>query len=322
VINVAGGLAGAALGLGVAVMAAGWSRPDPDLPTTLARIDGRTPHPTTPDTSGAGPGPEEGGTSERAAARMARAAAAWLAATRTDLADHPAVAALRLRRLTKDLDLLGETLELLLVRKAGYALLGLVFPTVFTTALALTGTRLPWTLPALASLVLAAVLFMVPDLDVRSRAGQAREQLRRAVCLYIELVALERAADAGPIEAVERAARLGQAPAFTRIRAALTQARLDGDPPWHGLHTLAEATGVVELGDLADIMSTSGRQGTAVYTSLRARATSLRTALTSQDAAAANAASERMVIPVAFLGLVFTALLAYPAIFRIAFTHP
>jgi hypothetical protein len=115
---------------------------------------------------------------------------------------------------------------------------------------------------------------------------------------------------------------LGQAPAFTRIRDALTRARLDGDPPWHGLHTLAATTGVTELADLAGIMSTSGRQGTAVYPSLRARATSLRTALTSQDAATANAASERMVIPVALLGLVFMALLAFPAIIRIAFPAP
>ena len=66
-------------------------------------------------------------------------------------------------------------------------------------------------------------------------------------------------------------------------------------------------------------MRLSGQDGAAVYATLRARATSLRTALTTQAAAAANAASEHMVIPVAALGLVFMALVGYPAFARIVF---
>lgn len=321
-ISAPAALAGSAVGLGLAMIAAGWTRPDPDLRTALDRIEGRTSL-TGPrldhDRLPPGLGDDGSGT---ALGRAAQRAAAWLATRSSDLRALPVVRVLRLDRLGRDLDLLGENLELLAVRKVGYALLGLVFPAVVAAAVTVMGVRLPWTVPALAALTVAAVLFVVPDLDVRARARQARAELRRGVCLYIELVALERAADAGPVEALERAADLTDAPAFTRIRAALTHARLDGDPAWHGLHDLADATEVTELADLADIMATSGRQGTAVYTSLRARATSLRTALTSEDAATANAASERMVIPVAFLGLVFMALLAYPALSRITFGQP
>jgi Flp pilus assembly protein TadB len=254
--------------------------------------------------------------------RAARRAAGWLVSTGTDLQTMPIVRVLRLDRLSRDLDMVEETLELLLVRKAGYAVLGLAFPAIVTAAMALLGITPPWAIPALVCLVLAVALFWVPEADVRTRAARARTELRRATCAYIDLVALERAADAGPIEALERAADLTHAPAFTRIRAALTRARLDGDTPWQGLRDLATATGVTELGDLADIMATSGRQGAAVYTSLRARATSLRTALTAQDTAAANAASERMIIPVAVLGLVFMAQLTFPALARILFAHP
>ena len=77
--------------------------------------------------------------------------------------------------------------------------------------------------------------------------------------------------------------------------------------------------GVAELGDLADIMRLSGEDGAAVYTTLRARAASLRSQLLSADAAAANAASEHMIVPVALLGIAFMALIGYPAFARILF---
>lgn len=309
-------VSGAALATGLVMIVAGLARPVPDLRHTLARLDTRTtpsPPPLPP-----GPGPDDAVLS-RWTARLA----GWLARAHPDLAG-PGLAErrlgrlLRLGRLTGDLRLLDEPVEVLLVRKVVCLLLGLALAPAATTILATAGIRPNPSVPVAAGVLAAGMAFMAPDLDLRARATRTRDQLRRAVCLYIDLVALERAADAGPAQALDRAAALRQAPAFARIRDALTRARLDGHPPWHGLHTLAESTGVTELGDLADIMATSARQGSAVYTSLRARAASLRTALTTQDTTAANAASERMLIPAAVLGVIFMALVAYPAIARIA----
>jgi Type II secretion system (T2SS), protein F len=301
-------LAGAAVGVGVTMAAAALRPPPPDLTATLARLDA---------TNGAGPRFPDGGVdphSDDARGLARKLADRFLADRGTGLVDS-----LGLTRYVADLRMLGETPEVLLVRKAGYALLGLAFPPALTTAMGLLGTGLPWTIPALAALVLALVLFFVPDLDIRRRAQAARADLRQTVCAYLELVALERAADAGPIEAVERAATIGESPGFHRIRDALTRAQLAGLPPWQGLSDLAAETGVDELGDVADIMRISGTDGAAVYATLRARAASLRTTLTTQAAAAANAASEHMVAPVAALGLAFMALLGYPAFARIVF---
>jgi hypothetical protein len=324
-IDPAAAIGGAAVGAGLVLVVAGLRPPVPDLRSTLWYLDGRLPARRAPaPSSSADPGEREvmsGATPVgRWAARRGRRCAAWLADRPTDAAISGPVGVLRLSRLAGDLALVGETLDLLLVRKAGYAVLGMVFPSVAVASFGVLGLRLPWTLPAFAAVVVAAVLFMVPDADVRARAAKVRGELRRAVCIYIDLVALERAADAGPVEALERAAGLDDAPAFGRIRNALTRAQLDGVPPWQGLHTLADTTGVTELADLADIMASSGRQGAAVYASLRARATSLRSAITAEDAASANSASERMVIPVALLGLIFMAVIAFPALARIAFT--
>jgi hypothetical protein len=92
-----------------------------------------------------------------------------------------------------------------------------------------------------------------------------------------------------------------------------------GVPPWRELERLADELKVPELGDVADIMRLSGEDGAAVYATLRARATSLRTALLNADAARSNAASEHMVVPVALLGLTFMVLLGFPALYRIVF---
>ena len=97
------------------------------------------------------------------------------------------------------------------------------------------------------------------------------------------------------------------------------RAQLAGLPSWQGLIQLSERLRLPELDDVADIMRASGEDGAAVYATLRARAASLRGALRADEAAAANAASEHMIVPVAFLGVAFMALLGYPAFARILF---
>ncbi len=239
------------------------------------------------------------------------------------------LAAWLLRRLTttlglriprRELDLVGDTAEAFVLRKVGMGLLGLLTPPVLALAMGLAGLWLPFLMPVGGSLVFAGLLFYAPDLDLRRKAADARGEFRRAVCSYIDLVGLERLADAGSVEALERAAEIGQGWVFTRIRESLLHAQLSGDPPWRGLTTLADELGVPELGDVADIVSLSGEDGAAVYDTLRARASSLRTAILSQHAARANQDSEKMVVPVALLGLVFLALLTFPAFARIMFS--
>ena len=114
-----------------------------------------------------------------------------------------------LSRLTlpgRDLELVGDDPDRFLLRKLLFGALGLAFPPVLTALMAIIGLSLPLVIPGLASLALGAALFFAPDLDVRRRAVAAREEMRRAVCVYLELVALERVADAGTAEALQRAA--------------------------------------------------------------------------------------------------------------------
>ena len=290
-------VSGATVGVGLTLLARSMGRQVPDLAAALARLDGMDqPRPAAFD----------------------HAPAALVTRWWTDRA--PAWAAqIGLDRYRSDLALVGSTTSTLLAHKVAYAAVGLAFPPLLVAVMSLIGLSLPLAIPALGSLVLAAILFLGPDVDLRRRAAQTRVEMRRAVCVYLELVALERAADAGAVEALERAAEVGDGRAFELIRDSLLRAHLGGVPPWEGLARLADQLRVPELGDVADIMRLSGEDGAAVYVTLRARASSLRTALLAEDTAAANAASERMVMPVALLGLAFLALLAYPAFAQILF---
>lgn len=287
-------LAGALVGVGVTLVAAGLVPAHPDLRAALDRLDPRTAAQFTVTPDG------------RGLIGIARARVL-----------PRVVETLGLRRFTADLRMVDQTVEQLAVRKMGYALLGLAFPTVMALLLAAVGIRAPVVFPAALAAVGAGVLFVVPDVDLCRRATRARSDMRRATCVYLELVALERAADSGATEALERAATVGQSREFERIREALLTAEITGKPAWTGLSNLADATRVPELGDLSDIMRLSGQDGAAVYGTLRARAASLRTQLLTATAAEANAASEHMTIPVALLGVAFMALIGYPAFARI-----
>ena len=287
-------IAGALVGMGLTLVVAGVRQPAPDLSAGVARLTG---------TAGAAPTQIGHGPVSVVLGR----AAAWL------------VDVLDLERHRADLALTGTTSTRLAMEKLGYAFVGLTFPVLLTAILAIAGTALPFVVPLAASVVLALVLSFMPEVDLRRRAALARVQMRRTVCVYLELVALERAADAGAVEALERAAAIGSGPGFEHIRDALLRARLEGRTPWQQLSHLAAELGVAELGDVADIMRLSGEDGAAVLPTLRARSASLRTWLLQSEVTEANAASERMSIPVALLGVAFMALLGFPAFSRILF---
>jgi len=218
---------------------------------------------------------------------------------------------------TKELLLLRIPVARHLGQKVLMALLGLLFPAVFIVVTTAAGYALPIALPAVFALVLGAVLFVVPDLDVRRKASAAREEFARATSAYLDLTALERAAGAGATQSLEQAATVGDSWVFVRLREQLIRARLSGTPPWDGLHDLATELNLPELSDLADIMRLSGEEGAAVADTLRARSRGLRAALLTKEQTRANEESERMVVPVALLGLIFLVILGAPALVRI-----
>ncbi|MFF0735950.1 type II secretion system F family protein [Streptomyces chartreusis] len=217
---------------------------------------------------------------------------------------------------TTNLALLGQGRGQFMLKKTALAAIGLLCPVIATIPWTLAGVALPFYVPAGAGLLTAALLFITPDLAVRDQARRARAEFAHALSAYLDLVALKRAADAGPAEALEKAAAVGSGWPFLYLQGALHRARLEKIPPYEALTELADEYDLPALNDVADIMRGSATDGAAVYKALRARTAALNTELLADQAAEANTASEKMTAPGALLAVLVMLLLAFPAVIR------
>ncbi|MFG2425192.1 type II secretion system F family protein [Streptomyces sp. NPDC048448] len=215
-----------------------------------------------------------------------------------------------------NLALIGQGPGQFMLKKVALAALGLLCPVIATIPWIIAGVGLPFYVPAAVGVLVAGLLFITPDLAVRDQAKRAREEFAHALSAYLDLVALKRAADAGPAEALEKAAEVGRGWPFLFLQGALRRARLEKIPPYQALAELAAEYELPGLGDVADIMRGSATDGAAVYKALRARTAALNAELLADQATEANAASEKMTAPGALLAVLVMLLMAFPAVIR------
>ena len=90
-----------------------------------------------------------------------------------------------------------------------------------------------------------------------------------------------------------------------------------GETPWTGLDRLAEELAIPDLRELAASVTLAGDSGAKVRTSLAAKAQALRTKSLADVEEAAQAASERMSLPVILLLCGFILFIGFPAIARV-----
>ncbi|MHA6765091.1 hypothetical protein [Streptacidiphilus sp. PAMC 29251] len=284
-------VAGVVVGLGIGLLAAELRPAPPDLDTALERLHREPVRPSM------GRAIQPLGPLDRIGARLVGVQGKWIP--------------------LPELALIGRTPTRFMAHKLMFALVGLLIPPALLAATSLMGLSLPLELPVVGSLLLAGMLWFVPDGIVRGEAKEARVEYLHGIAAYLELVALERAADCGPAEALSRAATVGRGTVFRRIADALDRATLDRRPPWDGLDSLANELALTPLQDVADIMRISGTDGAAVYRTLRARARNLRSELLAEELAKANVDSERMVAPGTALVTLMTVLIGFPAVYQI-----
>ncbi|RBM17407.1 pilus assembly protein TadB [Prauserella sp. PE36] len=215
-----------------------------------------------------------------------------------------------------DLDVLDQTADRYVARRLAWAG-GCTATVLAAAALAwFAGVGFSGIIVVLAAVVAAVAGSMVPVLAVQEDATRAREEFRRAIAAYLDLVAQERAIGRAPSQALGEAAAVGESWVFARISRTLGRAMHAGHTPWDALSRLAKRMGVVELADLADILGTAA-DGAAIYTTLIAKAGALRAAALAADKADANSRSQRLALPVSLLLVAFLLLVMYPAIIRL-----
>ena len=284
-------LAGAGLGCGLLLIIASLRSPRPTVGEALQRMA----HPVIV----ASPG---GRSASTVATSLARAIGL----------DHLVTNSVRrdLRALNRDAD---EHIARCLICAL---ILGLV-PPLAATVMALGGFAVPFTVPIGAALLFAAAGLALPAVGLHEEAEKRRADFKHALGAYLNLVGINVAAGRGVEGALEKAAATGQGPAFVAIRRALMRAQVTGQTPWTALDALGADIGIDELRELAATVSLAGGVGAKVRESLAAKAATLRKRGLTEVQASANAASERMAMPVVLLVVGLIVFIGYPAISRI-----
>ncbi|WP_334144808.1 type II secretion system F family protein [Rhabdothermincola sp.] len=216
-----------------------------------------------------------------------------------------------------DFELVDRTTERHALDKLMGGVAGLLVPNLAALALTTMGIGPPLGLVAVLSLGTAALGFLMPDFLLRDEAEKRRRAFRHALSSYLDLVNVLLAGGAGIETALYAAADAGDGWGYQTIRGALRRARLTGQSPWDTFAVLADDLGINELAELAANVSLAGSHGARIRASLAAKADTLRGHQVAETEAAAEAATERMTIPVAVLLLGFLLFIAYPAVSQI-----
>ncbi|WP_110082297.1 type II secretion system F family protein [Actinokineospora spheciospongiae] len=220
-------------------------------------------------------------------------------------------------RLARNLAVLGRSTSTHLAEKAVLTVAGLLLPALLSVVLTVAGLSPGFEFPVIAGLALGAVGFLVPDLRVRSEAATLRTGFRHALSAYLDLVWITLAGGAGVDSALGDSVTVGRGWAFAQLRRALDTARLTRTTPWATLRQLGEELEVSELAELAASVSLAGTEGAKVRASLAAKAQALRIHQITEAEGDAQAATERMSLPVMALFLGFLAFIAYPALTQV-----
>jgi tight adherence protein C len=232
---------------------------------------------------------------------------------------RPAVRLLRriglpLAATRRDLATVDKPVDVHLAEQATAALAGVILPPAAATLLAFGGIGTGLVVPVAASLILGIAGFLAPELSVRSDAAKYRAAFRDALSSFLDLVVISLASGAGVDQALDEAAQVGSGPAYSELRYALAEARLARVPPWDILAVLGRRVAVPELQQLAASVALAGTEGARVRDSLRSRAVSLRDRQLTEAEGEANAATERMSLPIVALFAGFLIFLGYPAV--------
>lgn len=223
-------------------------------------------------------------------------------------------------RTRRNLRVCERSPESYLAEKFTALVLALAFPPLLGGMLSLIGILPSATISGGMWVAFALVVWFAPDMSLRDEADKRREQMRRALASFADLVVVSLAGGAGVNGALADAGAAGNGWAMARIRESLREAVLMRQPPWTALRDLGERYDTPEFAELSASLQLAGADGARIRSSLAAKAKTLRTQFLSEMDAEAQSATERMSLPVVLLFAGFLALLGYPAMSHILFS--
>lgn len=216
--------------------------------------------------------------------------------------------------LRSDLAVIGKGIDHHLAEKAALALTGLLLPQLVQLVLVAADANPGWEIPLAVSVLFGAGGFFLPDIHLRREAERRRSAFRHALSAYLNLIRVLLAGGAGVDGALSFAVGVGKGWAFDQLRHALVTAKLTRTTPWSALRQLGTELSVQPLTELAASVSLAGTEGARVRASLAAKAAALRARELTLTEGEAQAATERMSVPVVVLCAGFLIFIGFPAI--------
>jgi Flp pilus assembly protein TadB len=217
------------------------------------------------------------------------------------------------RQLQEQLRILDRTVERHAYEKMLASLAGLLLPLLFGFVLAQIGSPFPPSVFVLTALGLAVGGFLYPDLTLSDQVAERQSAFRHALAGYLDLVSIILAGGGGVESALVGAAESGDGWVFAELRAALRRGELTGRPPWEMFEEVGVRFGITELQELAASMALAGGHGARVRQSLIAKAEALRALQGAEMETKAEAATEKMVVPVTVMVLGLMIFIGYGA---------
>lgn len=220
-----------------------------------------------------------------------------------------------------DLAITATPTETFAVKVVGYATgLGLLGPVMWAAAGVL-GVHLSFEIPALGFVVLGVAGAVTPFVDLHQAAVARRRHFCHSLSTYASLVSMAMAGAMGWSSALEVAASVSSEDwAMAEIAQALLWAQAYRRQPWEGLDRLAARFSLPDLADLARAMSQAG-DGARIRDSLEAKAHSLRLKETAALEDAAQAVTQKMLLPGVLLMAGYGVLVFYPALAAFTGAH-
>jgi hypothetical protein len=217
-------------------------------------------------------------------------------------------------RLRSDLDICDVDASSLVASKLTGAVVGFGASGSCLVLVQTTGIAISSGLKLLAPIFVATFGFLFPEHKIRQQSKARRRSFLHSFSSFLDLTNILLAGGAGTETALIAAAESGDGWSFEQIRRALTVAKSARTSPWIELSRLGEMYSLPQIKEIAGSIQLAGEHGARIRTSLAARAESLRYRQMSDVESSANAATERMGLPMVLLFVSFIVLIGYPAV--------
>lgn len=193
-------------------------------------------------------------------------------------------------------------------------LAGALAPILGGFALGVAGTPVDSLWVLCASMLGAAIGFVLPDRYLREQAAEARVDFVAAFTAYLELVRTLIAGGMNVQGALQVAALAGEGPAFDELVIAIDRATTAGTTIAIEFDRLGRQAGLPEVSQVASSLELAAEQGASPGDALSSRAETLTSRRAYEERDAAEQATAQMSIPTALLALGYVVLLGAPAV--------